>query len=67
VTPARTGGDRVQRGVACILEDPDVDARALRAKGHTPVATAPDAFAEYTLRELADRAVVVKLCGAKLE
>jgi hypothetical protein len=39
----------------------------LRANGCTPVGSVPDAVAEHVLRELTDRAIVVKLSGAKLE
>jgi len=59
--------DRVHRDVARILADPGVDAQDLRAKGYAPTGIAPDAFAEHLRRELAARAVVVQLSGAKLE
>jgi hypothetical protein len=39
----------------------------MRAKGYTPVGSTPDASAEHILPELAERAAVVKLSGAKRE
>ncbi len=59
--------DRVHRDVARILADPGVDAQDLRAKGYAPAGIAPDAFADHLRRELAARAAVVQLSGAKLE
>ena len=63
----RPAVDRIQRDVAAILNDPAFRDREIVGKGYDLVASTPDAFAAYLVRDREARGQAVKLSGARAE
>jgi tripartite-type tricarboxylate transporter receptor subunit TctC len=63
----RTGVDRIQRDVAAILNEPAFREREIAGKGYDLVASTPEAFAVYLVRDREARGRAVKLSGARAE
>ena len=68
--PAGTPGpviDRIYRDVAAILNDPPFREKEVVQKGYDLVASSPEAFAAFIVRDREARGAAVKLSGAKAE
>ncbi len=63
----RAAVERIQRDVAAILNDPAFRDREIAGKGYDLVASSPDAFAVYLVRDREARGQAVKLSGARAE
>ena len=63
----RPAVDRIQRDVAAILNDPAFRDREIVGKGYDLVASTPEAFAAYLVRDREARGQAVKLSGARAE
>jgi tripartite-type tricarboxylate transporter receptor subunit TctC len=59
--------DRIQRDVAAILTEPAFREREIVGKGYDLVASTPEAFAVYLVRDREARGRAVKLSGARAE
>ncbi len=68
--PAGTPGEavnRIHRDVAAILNDPGFRQKEIVQKGYDPVASSPEEFAAYLVRDREARGRAVKVSGAKAE
>jgi tripartite-type tricarboxylate transporter receptor subunit TctC len=63
----RAAVERIQRDVAAILNDPAFRDHEIVGKGYDLVASTPDAFAAYLVRDREARGRAVKLSGARAE
>ena len=63
----RTAIDRIHKDVAEIMADPAMQEKEVAAKGYNWSGAGPDDFAAFIRKELADRAAVVRISGAKPE
>ena len=63
----RAAVDRIQRDVAAILNDPAFRDREIVGKGYDLVASTPEAFAVYLVRDREARGRAVKISGARGE
>jgi len=63
----RTAVDRIRRDVAAILNEPAFREREIVAKGYDLVASTPEEFAVYLVRDREARGRAVKLSGARAE
>jgi tripartite-type tricarboxylate transporter receptor subunit TctC len=63
----RPSVERIQRDVAAILVEPAFREREIVAKGYDLVASTPDEFARYLVRDREARGRAVKLSGARAE
>jgi tripartite-type tricarboxylate transporter receptor subunit TctC len=63
----RAAADRIQRDVAAILNDPAFRDREIVGKGYELVASTPDEFTAYLVRDREARGRAVKLSGARAE
>ena len=63
----RAAVDRIQRDVAAILSEHAFRAREIEGKGYDLIASSPDEFAAYLLRDREARGRAVTLSGARAE
>lgn len=63
----RVAVDRIYRDVAAVLGDPDFSDKEVVQKGYDLVASSPEAFAAFIIRDRAARGQAVKVSGAKAE
>ena len=63
----RAAVDRIQRDVAAILSEQAFRAREIEGKGYDLIASSPDEFAAYLLRDREARGRAVTLSGARAE
>jgi tripartite-type tricarboxylate transporter receptor subunit TctC len=63
----RAAVDRIQRDAAAILNDPAFRDREIVGKGYDLVASTPEAFAVYLVRDREARGRAVRLSGARAE
>jgi tripartite-type tricarboxylate transporter receptor subunit TctC len=59
--------DRIHADVLKVMADPEVRERDLLGRGYEPSGLGPEEFAAYMRRESAQRAVMVRVSGAKVE
>ena len=59
--------DRIHKDVAEIMADRAMQEKEVAAKGYNWSGAGPDEFADFIRKELADRAAVVRISGAKPE
>lgn len=63
----RAAVERIHRDVASILNDPAFLEKEIVQRGYDLVASTPEAFGAYIIRDRAARGEAVKISGAKLE
>ncbi|HVE49053.1 MAG TPA: tripartite tricarboxylate transporter substrate binding protein [Casimicrobiaceae bacterium] len=63
----RNAVDRIYRDVATILEDPAFREKEIVQKGYDLVASSPETFAAFIVKDREARGRAVKISGAKLE
>ena len=63
----RAAVERIHRDVTTILNDPAFLEKEIVQRGYDLVASSPEAFAAYIVRDRAARGEAVKISGAKLE
>ena len=63
----RAAVERIHRDVAAILNDPAFLEKEIVQRGYELVASTPEAFGAYIIRDRAARGEAVKISGAKLE
>ena len=59
--------DRIHADIAKVMADPEYREKEMTARAYEPSGLGPDEFAAFIRRELAARAEIVKLSGAKVE
>ena len=59
--------DKIQQDVAAILAEPDFRERHVAGKGYTGVGSTPEAFAAFIKTDLAYKARLIQVSGAKAE
>jgi tripartite-type tricarboxylate transporter receptor subunit TctC len=59
--------DKIQKAVAAVFAKPDFDEKHVTGKGYTGVANAPGEFADFIKSDLAYKARLIEISGAKAE